>query len=391
MKYYKINPQDPDPNVLKETVTVLEKGGIVVYPTDTLYGLGVDAYNKKAIKRLYTIKNRSLNKPTSLMMPDLQLVKEIFGFKPASLERELKKLFPGRLTALIANHLHKRIPAIERLDTPGSVQEKVGIRIPDHPFCRELSKMYDSPVTSTSANLSGAENPLVISEIIGQLGSKVDLIIDAGQLSPSRGSTIIDFTRTPYLILRAGDLSAKEIERKINKRVVSKYDKFIITFVCSGNICRSPMAMGIMRRMLERTKYRPVIKIQSAGTLRLPRQMADHTAIDVCLENGVQIGDHFSQHINDHIVEESSLIFCLAQNHINYLHKHFPEHKKKIVLLKQWKRKENLFIPSIADPIGHDKDFFKETYREIHEEIKRVLPFLLAEIKKFTRVRDLQF
>lgn len=391
MKYYKIDPYKPDPAILKETAHTLEAGGIIVYPTDTLYGLGVDAYNKKAVSRLFTIKNRSLNKPVSLMMPHLQLIREIFGIEPPDRVDDLKKMLPGPVTALIANRYQKKIPAIEKMDQPGTFQEKVGVRIPDHPFCRELTHIYDSPITSTSANLSGKANPLEVSEIIGQLGAKVDMIIDAGPLTPSKGSTIIDLTRDPYLILREGDWSRQQLQSLLDKPVVSRDERFIITFVCSGNICRSPMGMGILHQMLERTKYRPIIRVQSAGTLDVERQMTHPLALEVSAQNGIDLQGHFSQHINEKIIVESQLVICMAQNHINYLHRRYPNHKHKIVLLKQWKRKEELAIPSVADPIGHSASFFKETYKEIHKEIKRIFPGILAEVRRFANERDLTF
>ncbi len=390
MKYYKIDPRNPDDKVIREAAAVLEKGGLIVYPTDTLYGLGADAYNRRAVNKLFSVKKRDMRKPVSIMMPDIQLIRETFGIYPESIAGELEAVFPGAVTAVIENRLQKKIPILERHDRPGSYNEKVGVRIPDHLFCNRLSAFFSAPITSTSANISGEKNPYDVKDVIGQLGSTVDMIIDAGPIAPSRGSSIIDFTNTPYLLLREGDLSLEQLQKKLNGEITAVNKPFVITFVCSGNICRSPLAMGILRKMLAKTKYRDLVRVESAGTLPIRPQQAHDLTIEVGDINDINLRGHLSRHINREIVENSNLVFCMARDHLDYLQKKYPAHREKFVLLKQWKCRKKLTIPSIADPIGHNLDFYRETYKTIHGELKRVLPHILSLVRKYAEERGIR-
>jgi protein-tyrosine-phosphatase len=89
-------------------------------------------------------------------------------------------------------------------------------------------------------------------------------------------------------------------------------------------------------------------------------------------------------------MNDSDIVFCLAQNHYKYLVGRYPQHKNKIFLLKQWKNNTNVSIPSIADPIGHNFSFFRETFNEIRAELKRILPFILADVKRFIEIHKLK-
>lgn len=391
MKYFKINAQNPDTKIIKEAVRCLNKGGLIIYPTDTLYGVGVDVYNRKAVNKLFLVKRRDMRRPVSIMLSSLQQIKEIFGFSPSHIKEDIEKIMPGRCTAIINNAFQKKIPIFENVDNPGSYIEKVGIRIPSNPASSALAYLFDSPISCTSANISGKENTFSIENIIAQFGNVIDLILDAGPIPFSKGSTIIDFTRDPYFILRDGDVSEKKLISLFGRnKITRRKNKFVITFVCSGNICRSPMAEALLKKMLKSTKYKHIVDVLSAGTLSIPISSAHDYAIRICDENGIDVTRHFSQPINDELVRSSDIIFCMAQNHYSYIINQFPEYKNKVVLLKQWKSSKEISIPSVADPIGHDFSFFKSTYQEIHTELKRTLPFILNEIKKFIKLHELQ-
>ncbi len=390
MKYYKIDRNNPDPKIIKAAVDCLESGGLIVYPTDTLYGLGVDVYNREAVNKLFLVKQRDMRRPVSILLKSIQQIKEIFGFTPAHIKEDLEKIFPGRLTCLIKNDLQKKVPIFENVNKPGHYLEKVGIRIPSDKVSSALVNRYDSPISSTSANISGMENVFSIENVVANFGAELDLILDAGPIPQSKGSTVIDMTKEPYRITRQGDINEDDLLKILGeKKIVSRRNKFIITFVCSGNICRSPIAEAILKKMITKTKYRSHIKVQSAGTLDLPNSQAHDFAISVCSDIDIDLTDHLSQPITKKIVEDSELIFCLAQNHINYLLKRYPQYKNKIFMLKQWNKNQPLFIPSIADPIGHDLRFFKETYKEIYFEIKRILPSILIKAREFSQFHEL--
>lgn len=195
MKTVKIN-SDNQEKVIKTALNVLKNGGTVIYPTDTIYGLGANALNHDAVKKVYEIKRRPYNKPISVCVSDVEDIKKIAHINE-SIEKKIKQLFPGPFTVIL-----KKKGNIPPILTSGG--ENIGIRIPDNEICRKIS--MDFPITTTSANISGRKIPGSVEEIIRQLDNKVDLIIDAGVYKKGIHSTVIDMTVFPPKILRSGEV-----------------------------------------------------------------------------------------------------------------------------------------------------------------------------------------
>ena len=193
MKRVEIDPTQPDFPEIQKAQMVLKEGGLVVYPTDTLYGLGANIFQEEAVNRVYQAKKRSPKKPLSICISRVQDLQRVAHLDLKSFQLA-NKLLPGPYTLVV-----KKNPQIPDLITAGS--DKVGIRIPDHPVCRVLS--MDFPITTTSANLSGKEAPLEVDELINLFQDQVDLYLDAGDAEPYP-STVIDLTTSPPTILRKG-------------------------------------------------------------------------------------------------------------------------------------------------------------------------------------------
>ena len=172
------------PNAITEAVKILTSGGVVVYPTDTLYGLGVDALNSEAVEKISKIKRRP--GPWSIVVTDLDMLKEYCKI-PIHHEEFINSQLPGAVTLILPGASHQ----IENFVAPGNT---VGVRIPDHSVPVELAKALKKPITSTSVNRTG-EPPLNDPKTIDkQFSTEIDLIIDAGTLPSSSGSTIYDLT-----------------------------------------------------------------------------------------------------------------------------------------------------------------------------------------------------
>jgi L-threonylcarbamoyladenylate synthase len=208
-KYIKIEDAESLKYAVKRAADVLNRGGVILYPTDTLYGLGIDVVNEKAVEKLYAIKGRSNHKPVSLMIADIERLKGMMNNFPVHLEPVFEKLFPGKITALIGNGLKENLAVFEYLQGP---LDKIGFRIPRNAFCRLLSREIDNPVSTTSANISGMPDINRISDLPDRFKERVDLIIDSGEAEDGRGSTIIDFSEEPYKIVRRGAVSKGELE-----------------------------------------------------------------------------------------------------------------------------------------------------------------------------------
>lgn len=191
----KINPANPQPKLIDQAIQVLQKDGVIVYPTDTIYGLGCRLSSAKGIERIYQIKKRQRRKPLSFICANIQQVSH-YAILSNTAYKLAKRLLPGPYT-LILPASGKSPKAIQ------SVNHAVGIRIPDHQVTMALVEALNEPLVSTSANASGDESLSDPSEIEGLFGSQTDLVLDAGILHGDP-STILDFTGDDIVLVRQG-------------------------------------------------------------------------------------------------------------------------------------------------------------------------------------------
>lgn len=178
---------------LNKAATVLKNGGVVICPTDTVYGFLADASNKKAVEKIYRIKKRPKSKPLSVFVKNIAMANEI-AFIDERQTKILKKFWPGKYTFIL-----KRKPGIKIY---GVKRDTIALRIPKHAFLQKLLKKIDRPLVQTSVNISGRRTIDTISGIIKQFGKKQILIIDGGDLKSGKASKIIDATKDTINVLR---------------------------------------------------------------------------------------------------------------------------------------------------------------------------------------------
>ena len=191
-----------DANALDEVLGVLRSGGLVVYPTDTLYGLGADPFNPNSLARLFAAKQRPPGQPVSIVVADLDAAKRLAVISPSA-EAMCRRWLPGALTLIFR-------PAA---DTPNSVvssENTVAIRVPNHAIALLLAKRF-GPITATSANLHGKPPPAEAWQAAEQLGESVDLYLDAGPCPVGRESTVVDLTGPEPRVIREGAVSADRL------------------------------------------------------------------------------------------------------------------------------------------------------------------------------------
>ncbi len=183
--------QERDKRAVKKAVDILRRKGVIIYPTETQYGIGTDATNRTAVKKVFAVKKRPVDKKMILAFSDLAMTKKYFTLGKEE-EKLVKRLMPGPFTLVINSE---------------------AFRIPDNAVARKIIRKFGKPITTTSANISGEAPPTKISEIIGVFNGKVDLIIDGGDLKAFRHSTI--FRWEDRKILRCGPVSRKEIMKTL--------------------------------------------------------------------------------------------------------------------------------------------------------------------------------
>ena len=197
-----INRDFPQQRLIKKVVQILKDGGVIAYPTDTIYGIGCDIFNKKGIEKIYQIKKREKNKPMSFICADLSDISQ-YAIVSNYAYRIMRKCLPGPYTFILE----------ASSKTPKKIMSKrktVGIRIPDHKICLAIVTELGHPLITTSANISTEEELNNPDDIEDKLGSSLGLIIDEGPLI-SEPSTIVDLTGDSPTILREGKGEIKKI------------------------------------------------------------------------------------------------------------------------------------------------------------------------------------
>jgi len=357
MQIINIDPGNYEQSKLKPAVESLIQGGLVVFPTETVYGIAVNADSPSALQRLIKLKQSPPDRPFTYHIADIDEIYRYVKQVPNLAHRLIRKFWPGPLTLVLETENKKLI----------------GIRLPDHPVARDLIRLAYVPVVAPSANLANQATPREVSEIIRSFGHEIDFIIDSGPTRYGESSTVVKISPdNRWEIIREGVIKKEEINRLAVK---------IIVFVCTGNTCRSPMAVGLFEKMLsaklgvpkpacagreelEKSGY----KIISGGTAAVYGMPASDKAAEVLKEYGGDISGHRSQPVTLTMIEEADQIYVMTQGHLTTLKEWIPSAASKISLLS----------PSgedIADPIGKDI----EAYRQSALKIKNGLELIIKE------------
>ena len=192
MKILKTSIDKVDEKIVGEAIEVMSKGGVVLYPTDTVYGLGANIFDTSAVKMIFEIKQRSLLKPVSILIPDMAAI-DLVARVSNDQKEVINNYLPGPYTFIL-----RRTPIVPRVVTSGSAY--VGIRVPNNDIACRLAGLF--PITTTSANISDDEVLSNPEDILEQLGCDVDLVIDVGDLSSDHASMIIDLSQSNPKIIR---------------------------------------------------------------------------------------------------------------------------------------------------------------------------------------------
>ncbi|MEW6624213.1 MAG: L-threonylcarbamoyladenylate synthase [Bacillota bacterium] len=219
-RYFKIDPVYPNIMVLKMGAEIIIEGGIVAFPTETVYGLGADGLNEDALERIFFAKGRPMDNPLILHISSIKNVRDVASYVPLSAKKAMRAFWPGPLTVVLPKSY--QIPDEVTAGLP-----TVAVRMPAHPLALKLIKLARVPVAAPSANLSGRPSPTTGLHVLRDLKGKIEMIIDGGPARWGIESTVVDFTSDVPTILRPGAVTREMLEAVIGPVAFDKaiYDK----------------------------------------------------------------------------------------------------------------------------------------------------------------------
>lgn len=213
-KVLTVSPHAPEPTLIEEAASIIKAGGLVAFPTETVYGLGADALRAEAVEKVFEAKGRPADNPLIVHIAHEDHLFDLVDEMPAKGSKLAKAFWPGPLTLVVKRTFLVPDNVAAHLDT-------VAVRMPNHPVALALIRAVGSGIVGPSANLSSRPSPTTAQHVLNDLRGKVNLILDAGPTTIGVESTVVDVTVDPPLILRRGGLPAEAIEKVLGRIHVS--------------------------------------------------------------------------------------------------------------------------------------------------------------------------
>jgi protein-tyrosine phosphatase len=360
----KLDATNVDSAKIKEAASLVADGGLVAFPTETVYGIAC-CVKTDSLARLNDIKGRDRTKYYSLHIGQKNDVKKYVPTIGLRAEKLIRNAWPGPLTIVFEldhTDIDKQKKNLEREFFENLYRNNsIGIRCPDNPIATMLLQATNNPIVAPSANIAGQPPAVDANQVLDQLSGQIELLLDAGPCKYKKSSTVVKIGKMGIEILRPGVYSQAQLD-------AMSAVKFL--FVCTGNTCRSPMAEGIFRKYLAEKLQCKVdhidkigYKICSAGVMDVAGVPASSEAIAACAAKGIDIKAHRNQGLSKELIEESDFIFAMERIHQERIIALSHEAANKCFLLAGDKE--------IPDPIGHPQEFFNNCADMIETAVKK--------------------
>lgn len=351
----RIDPSNIEMDKVQSAAKVIDNGGLVVFPTETVYGIACRA-DSDSFAKLDEAKNRPGDKRYSLHIATPDSIADYIprlSFRACKL---IENCWPGPVTIVFelshADLAEQKKRLGEELFDLLYQGGNLGVRCPDNPLAIALLSACNSPVVAPSANLSGQQPALTADQALAQLDGRVDMVIgpiDESDACKYRlSSTVVKISSGNISVLREGAVEIEEVEQMSSMRIL---------FVCTGNTCRSPMAEYFCKKYiaeklecnvdeLEKKGY----KVSSAGVYGMDGMPASNEVVDICKQKGIDASRHKSRLLTAEMVEDSDIIFAMTRGHAHGILSMSPDAESKCFLLDGGN--------DIPDPIGGGIDVY---------------------------------
>lgn len=348
---------DDPRDMIHRSVQALVEGNIVGVPTETVYGLAVDALREDAIERLYELKRNAPTVPFAISVASREAAED-FMCGPSPLVRRLTfRCWPGPLTLITP--CDSPLSAVTQL--PSVVRQRitsefgcVGFRVVDHRVLSGIHRFLSGPLVLTGANLHSESAPTTAQAAAEELGNSIPLLLDDGPTRYGGVSTVARVLGNRLEILREG---------AIERAAMNQFVKPVIVLVCTGNTCRSPMAETLLREQLrEKMGSEDAVRVLSAGLAAMAGSGASPQAIEVMGRRGLDLTGHSSRPLDDSVMNVADLILTMTNGHRSAILAAWPELHDRVRTL----RRDG---GDISDPVGMPVEVYQSCADQIGTEL----------------------